>query len=371
MEGKGRIIVDLPPMEGNPRNSEGAFIDRKDGSLLHVYTRFKGSSTSDHALAELAAMYSCDHGDTFSEPVVILTATQHDAMNIMSVSLLRMGNGDIGLFYLVRKDWDDMRFVLCRSSNEGQTWSEPIYCIDRKSLFVINNDRVVKLATGRIIISVAYHYVRHIGDEVTYYGPAITYFYYSDDDGITWSESPSFLALNTPHSFSGLQEPGIVELGGGILWGWARTDMGRQYEFFSRDNGLTWNEPRPSRFTSPLSPMSMKRIPKTNQLIAIWNPIPNYDTREYEYHTSGRTRLVYALSGDNGATWSKSVILENNEFAGYCYVAIHFIEDAMLLSYCAGDTRIDKTCLSKVRIRKISYNEIEGLLIQADGSNYE
>ena len=48
----GKIILDLPPSPGNPRNSEGAMLRLNDGSILFIYSRFCGSDAADDA-AEL------------------------------------------------------------------------------------------------------------------------------------------------------------------------------------------------------------------------------------------------------------------------------------------------------------------------------
>ncbi len=48
------IALRLEPKEGNPRNSEGDFIQLKDGSILFVYTHFT-SGTGDNASAYLTA----------------------------------------------------------------------------------------------------------------------------------------------------------------------------------------------------------------------------------------------------------------------------------------------------------------------------
>ena len=44
---------------------------------------------------------------------------EDEAMNVMSVSLLRLGNGDLGLFYLLRFSWHEMRMWMLRSPDEG------------------------------------------------------------------------------------------------------------------------------------------------------------------------------------------------------------------------------------------------------------
>lgn len=42
----------------NPRNSEGDFIQLKDGKILFVYSHYDGKSSGDHASAYLAGRYS-------------------------------------------------------------------------------------------------------------------------------------------------------------------------------------------------------------------------------------------------------------------------------------------------------------------------
>lgn len=356
------IVKELSPSKGNPRNSEGDFILCKDGRILYVYTRYIGESSADNGFSGLAFLYSEDGGNSFGESEIRFLADENTEMNIMSVSLLRMGNGDIGLFYLVRKKWEDCRMVLRRSSDEGMTWSEPVYCMQREACYVVNNDRVLMLSNGRILIPAAYHYVEAEENDVKHFGPGQVCFYYSDDDGQTFQKAQSILNINVPYSNAGIQEPGAIELENGILWGWARSDLGRQFEFFSRDYGNTWSEPGLSGFTSPLSPLSMKFLPEIGKLMAVWNPIPLYQTMEFTDGTMGRTRLVYALGEKNGMQWSKPVILEDSKTAGYCYTSIFPVKDGVLLAYCAGDSKEDGVCLSKTRIRKVLYTEMNKLI---------
>ena len=255
----GRSVLELPPREGNPRNSEGAFLELKDGRLVFVYSHFVGAAASDHAKARLAARYSTDGGDSWGEPNFISIPGEETAMNVMSVSLLRLANGDLGIFYLLRLSWHDMRMQLMRSSDEGRTWSAPVNCMPAAGYYVVNNDRIVRLASGRIVIPAARHPARADRNEaaaVDWRGVAT--FFLSDDDGVTWRESRSSCTLPVVHTKSGLQEPGVIEMAPGQLWGWARTDLGRQYEMFSNDGGETWSLPAPSRFTSPNSPLSIR-----------------------------------------------------------------------------------------------------------------
>ena len=83
--------------KGNPRNSEGSFVKLADGTIYFIYTRYNGSSSSDHASADLAAVTSADQGKSWSKPFIVL---KNRAMNIMSPSLLRLNDGRIALTYL-------------------------------------------------------------------------------------------------------------------------------------------------------------------------------------------------------------------------------------------------------------------------------
>lgn len=361
LEQKGSVVLDLRPAPGNPRNSEGAFVELNDGRMLFAYSLFTGESADDNAKASIAVRYSSDNGDTWSEEETIARPEDHDVRNIMSVSLLRMANGDVGLFYVLRRGWHDTRLHLRRSTDEGRTWSAPVCCVPGLGYYVTNNDRVIRLASGRLIVPCSLHKMR--GDSQTdwksFDGRGIAYFFLSDDDGYTWREAQGCAALFVAHSGSGLQEPGVIELRSGALWAWARTDLGRQYEMFSVDAGETWSQPAPSRFTSPNSPLSMKRMPGNGCLVAVWNPVPNYETRVTERHTWGRTPLVGAISKDDGRTWGGHFAVECDEDrGGYCYTAIHATSDSLLLAYCAGEAE-DGICLARLKVRKIPLASLE------------
>ncbi len=356
-----RRLLELPPGPDNPRNSEGAFATLKDGRILFVYSYFTGTSSADAAKARLAARTSADQGETWSAEAFIATPGEDQVMNVMSVSLLRHANGDLGLFYLLRRSWHDMRMVCRRSTDEGRSWGAPVPCMPAAGYYVVNNDRVLRLASGRLLIPAALH--RAIADRneaaaVDWRG--VAEFFLSDDDGRTWRRAPGYGTLPVAHTKSGLQEPGVVELPGGVLWGWARTDLGRQYEFFSHDDGETWSVPAPSRFTSPNSPLSMKRLPGADRLIAVWNPGPAYETRPLQRTGGDRTPLVVATGRTPAGSWTRASILDGADGldAGYCYTAIHFTPDAVLLAYCAGG-KADKSRLARLRIVKVALADLK------------
>jgi hypothetical protein len=277
-------------------------------------------------------------------------------MNVMSVSLQRLGNGDLGLFYLLRFSWHEMRMWLQRSTDDGRSWGAPVNCMPAGGYYVVNNDRIVRLKSGRLVIPAARHPARADRNEAAAVDwRAIATFFLSDDDGRTWRESAGYVTLPVVHTRSGLQEPGVVELPDGRLWAWARTDLGRQYEMFSADGGENWTLAAPARFTSPNSPLSMKLIPGTHRLLAVWNPAPGYETRALVAPGGDRTPLVLATGTAPAGKWSAARVIDGPDepTAGYCYTAIHFTQEAVLLAYCAGGAADNKSRLAKIRIRKI------------------
>lgn len=63
------VVLSLNPSEDNPRNSEGAFIQLKDGRILFIYTHFTGGG-GDDVKAHPAGRYSSDGGKTEDEVIL-------------------------------------------------------------------------------------------------------------------------------------------------------------------------------------------------------------------------------------------------------------------------------------------------------------
>lgn len=315
----------LAPGEDNPRNSEGDFIRLKDGRLLFVYTHFTGRSANDAASAYLASRVSGDGGRTWSKRDEIVVPAGEGRQNIMSVSLLRLRDGRIALFYLVKNSDRDCRMVMRTSNDEAKTWGEPTLCMPEAGYFVVNNNRAVQLKDGRILLPAARH------DWATDKARGKAVCFYSDDAGRTWRRSRK--TLEAPdNSRSGLQEPLVVELKDHRLMMLCRTDLGCQYRSYSSDRGDTWSPAEPTDLASPLSPASVARIPSTGDLMLVWN-----DHAKIAPRLRGRrTPLTVAVSRDEGQTWTRRHTLYDDPQGWYCYTAITFMDERVLLAHCAG-----------------------------------
>jgi len=120
-----------------------------------------------------------------------------------------------------------------------------------------------------------------------------------------------------------------VELADGRLLMLIRTDLGFQYQSISTDGDQTWNKATAGELASPLSPASLKRIPGSRDLMVIWN-----DHRHIAPTLrNARTPLSVAVSKDDGKTWSESKTLRDNPHGYYCYTAIEFIDDRVLIAF--------------------------------------
>jgi hypothetical protein len=327
----------------------------KNGTIFYAYTQFYGGA-ADHSQARIVAIESRDNGLTWSNPPrTVIENTS--AQNVMSVSLLRLANGEIALFYLVKNSFHDLKPRVMFSTDETATWSQPAPMVTAYGYFVLNNDRVIQLSSGRLVAPLAFHRPTLRKGELTADGRAIAIWYLSDDNGRNWRESDYWWALPEPDTSSGLQEPGVVELADGSLFSFARTNTGVQYGFRSTDGGKTFSPPERTSLASPVSPAGIKRIPGSSDLLAVYND----HSGRFPFTPKRRTPLVAAISRDGGKTWPLAKVIEGDPDGHFCYTAIHFTGKHVLLAYCAGSlTDKNRYGLNPHRIRRVSLDWLYG-----------
>lgn len=350
----GTVTFNAEPTEELPRHSEGSFATLASGRVIFCYSQFyripderrMASVDLDSIPARIVRIYSDDQGRQWSQPVTVVENT--GGMNVMSVSLLRLASGKLTMFYSIKNSYLDCRPYMRVSSDDGETWTEAKRVLDAPGYFVLNNDRVIQTSKGRIVIPLGYH--RSRGSDPaslkTLDFRSIAMWIYSDDEGATWQESASWWAMPV-RSGSGFQEPGVVELADGSLFSWARTDQGAQYGFVSTDAGTTWTPPFPTELKSPTGPASIKVLPGSRDLLAIYND----HSGRFPFPKGQRNPLVAAVSSDGGKNWPQRKLIESDPEGLFHYTAIHFVENAVLLGYCAGDRKVG--ALNRLRIRRI------------------
>ncbi len=352
-----KIVCEILPTENNGRNSEGDFITLKDGTIMFAYSRYNSADGEDDDACDIAALFSYDNGESFTDGRILIKATDFGVKNLMSVTLRRMCNGDLGVFFLKKEPNGNSEVILCCSDDEGKSFYKKTRCVPCTfpSYHVMNNCRVLKTTDNKWFIPVALHRKGVDSDgelDFDYY--AFCLLFMSEDDGETWRELPHKFTNPAPYTETGLQEPGITEFKNGTLYTYFRTDCMCQYESFSCDGGKTWTTASPSKFTSPESPMLIIKNPYSGKFYAIYNPTPNYNGREIteEFFHAGRTPIVLRESED-GIHFSDLAIIEDDEDRGYCYPSLYFLDEKTILtSFCSGGKE-DGSCLNKTTIKKI------------------
>ena len=326
--------LDLVPGPLRTRNSEGDLIRLKDGRILFSYTRFTSGTGQDHDAADIVARESADGGRTWSSEDRVLVRNE-GGLNVMESSFLRMKDGSLGLFYLRKNSNEDCRPVLRRSSDEGQTWSEPVVCVPDAQVgyYTLNNARAVWLGDGRIVLPLS---LFEKGDEAGALTCSV-----SDDDGRTWRRTCApFKTFAADGTRVMTQEPGVVELKDGRLLLYARTERGRQWFCYSSDRGETFSKGEPGSLCGPLGPASVLRL-RNGDLLAIWNDhefAPEIAKAGPSCAHGLRRPLTLAVSKDEGRTWIHRLTLEDDpghSRGWYCYFAALELDDALLLAYCA------------------------------------
>jgi len=304
--------VVAPAGPGNSRNTEGSIIELSDGRLLLAYTRFYGGG-EDESAADIVGRYSGNLGRTWGEAFVLQA---NDAQqNVMSVSLLRLPTGELLLGYLRKNSLVDCTFVVRQQQGLATAFGPETLVTAPTSYFVVNNDRLLRLSTGRLVVPAA----DHRGAPQNWAGIGVCFV--SDDNGATWRRGEELRCDGA----AGLQEPGVVELRDGRLLMIIRCSLGAVYKSYSTDGGLTWSPPVTTGLAAPVAPATIKRIPSTGDLLLIWNHSPDR-----------RVPLSAAISRDDGETWEHIRDLEP-EGRSFAYTSICFVDEVVILSYWSED----------------------------------
>ncbi len=300
-----------------PRHTEGDMVLLRDGRWLMAYTRFIGAG-HDESSAEIVSLLSGDGGKTWSSPAVMQRNV--GKQNVMSVSLLRLASGEIAFVYLVKNGDADCVPYLRLSKDEAATWSPPVRMTPDEGYHVMNNARLVQLSSGRLVAPMAVESAGPGGGRDHY----ISYCYLSDDGGKTWRRGRG---VDLPQR--GAMEPGVIEKADGGVWMILRTQLGRIYACTSTDGGESFSKPEPTPLTSPESPATISRIPRTGHWLMVFNNIYKKGTD----HGGRRTPLTTAISRDEGRTWGHLRDIETDPGRDYAYTSIRYDRDIAYLTY--------------------------------------
>lgn len=320
-----------PATESNPRNSEADIIELKNGNLLLAYTDFYHCAGHDMSPSRISGKTSADLGRTWSAPFTVQENIGKE--NVMESDLLRLRSGDIAFFFCAKNSEADCKPYTKRSSDEGESWSDPVP-IDKfyGGYLTLNNDRATQLSSGRILLPAA------VTPNVYAYPRLDSLCFFSDDEGRTWVKCRNTISL--PNSSAGADEPGVVELKDRTVLMWFRNSLGYIYKCYSQDEGETWSHPESMNVVSPCSPQNIKRIPNTDHLLLVWNNAKG----------QRRSPLTVAVSRDEGVTWEDYKNIETDNKYSYAYPSITFVKDLVLITYFVYDA---KTSLLHLKLKTV------------------
>jgi hypothetical protein len=310
-----------PPNSSSERKTEAAILEMKDGRLLLAYTDFYTASPLDDAPAQIKGRYSSDMGRTWTPSFLIVKNTAQ--MNVMSVSLLRLQSGEIAMTYMHKESHEDCAILFRISRDEAKTFGNSVRLSAHRSFWVMNNDRLVQLRSGRLLAPCQrldnWPMVRH----------SLTHVLYSDDNGTTWHSSE---AVDIRDNGDGADEPGVIELNDGRILMYFRTALGSIYQCFSSDRGVSWSKPESTKLEAPVSPAIIKRIPSTGDLLLVWNHTLPHGRGGH----SDRFPLTAAISRNDGASWENIRDFDTDERYTFGYPSITFCKDRALVTYWAA-----------------------------------
>jgi sialidase-1 len=324
--------VPCPATAENPRHDHQLIFPLQgargagSGELMLVWCEYYASRPShlrhrrhvtDDMPCRISAKLSSDRGRSWGPRFTL--QDNIGGQNVKHPCLLRLPSGEVLFFFTVWNTETDRRIMLRRSADDCETWSDPVKVSTLPGFHCINNDHVIRLSTGRIVVPTFVSPI--VWKEGEHF---LAFCYFSDDDGRTWQRSENFMDLPR----RGAEEPSMVELKDGSLHCVLRSTIGIVAQAASHDGGVTWSEPEPTGLPAVASPPLVKRMPDTGDLLLVWN------NRPWEGGGHGpRNPLTAAISCDEGATWQQLKDVENRERYDSAYAAVTFLDDEALVTY--------------------------------------
>jgi len=204
------------------------------------------------------------------------------------------------LFYKIGPSPSNWWGAYKTSENNGKTWSEAVM-LPTGILGPIKN-KPIQLENGRIISPSSVE----LNDGKVWYA----HMEISDDSGKTWKKVP----VNSDSEYKVIQ-PSIVQLKGGSLKAYFRSDQNFILESVSEDDGESWSNFEHSKLPNPNSGIDAVSL-KNGMFLMVYNPLASG-----EDWSDGRNKLNLAVSKD-AENWQDILQLENEAEGEFSYPAI-------------------------------------------------
>jgi predicted neuraminidase len=238
--------------------------------------------------------------------------------------------GPLMLFYKVGPDPESWWGMLVTSPDDGKSWSEPRR-LPANILGPVKN-KPVQLSNGDILCGSS---TENAGWQV--------HFELTSDLGKTWE----IVAAINPSSEIGAIQPSILVYPGNRLQAVGRTEQGKIFETWSKDNGKTWDKLTLTELPNPNSGIDAVTLRDGRQLLV------------YNHTAKGRSPLNIAVSVD-GKHWQAALILEDEPGKEFSYPAVIQTSDGLVhVVYTWNRTRIKHVVLEpgKLELKSMELGE--------------
>jgi len=225
--------------------------------------------------------------------------------------LFRAPDGRILLFYKAGEIWFNWKTMIMESKDTGHTWNAPVVLVpgdgdgEGMARGPVKNKPIV-LSDGRWLAGSSIE--RRDGTNDVFVDE-------SSDNGRSWKRSDMVPLDHATFSGPGVIQPTLWESRPGHVHMLVRSTCGRICRSDSADGGRTWARLSLTSLPNNGAGIDLARL-KDGTLALAYNPI--------EKNRGRRNPLVLSLSKDNGATWSRTIILEpeGEEKEEYSYPAV-------------------------------------------------
>jgi predicted neuraminidase len=225
--------------------------------------------------------------------------------------LFQPGNGPLMLFYKVGPSPAAWWGMLMTSDNSGKIWSAPRRLPD--GILGPIKDKPIELSDGTILCPSS--------DESDGWK---LHMERTTDQGVTWTKTPP---LNEGHKVR-LIQPTLLDHGNGSIQLLARSDAGKIYQSWSKDDGKTWEPTSPTALANPNSGIDAVQL-KDGRSLLVFNP-----------SAKDRHPLSVVTSPD-GRKWGEPFELEDTDGPELSYPAVIQTSDGKVqISYTWERKRI-------------------------------
>lgn len=253
--------------------------------------------------------------------------------------LQRLEDGSIRLYYKVGRKIADWRTMVCRSEDEGLTWSAPKELVEGDDTGGRGpvRSKVIRLPNGR-----------YLAPNSTERGLWCAYADRSDDGGVSWTRSSPIqipglergsadrpVESSVAVSAQSFQGRGVIQP---TLWSTSsqavhmllRSTEGCIYKSDSADGGVTWCPPYPTALPNNNSGIDVGRL-EDGRLVLACNPVSG--------NWGVRSPMRLLISQDNGTSWETLLDLDSG-IGEFSYPAVITQGNTIQVSYTWKRTNI-------------------------------